>query len=169
MLSRIGRSALRRAGAGAAHRSTSRAFQGVWHLQRLSASENRESALSSTRCFFILRRSLATAAKKTTSTTTKRKATKKPAKKKAAAKPKRKVKAKPKKKVKTPEQEQKLKIKNLKMVALDEPKGKPSTAWTVLLSQYMKENAAPGNSIATLSKDAAAKYKALSPGELEVS
>jgi hypothetical protein len=175
MLSAIGRAAIRRAGAGAAHPSTNRVFRSVWRLQRLQTRENAESNLSPTQISFVLRRSLATAAstaKPKSKTPAKKvvkkaakKTVKKPAKKKAAAKPK--PKAKPKKIV-TPEEKEKLKIKKLKAVALSIPKLKPATAWTVLVSDFLSENTVPGKQVTTWVKEAAAKYKTLSPGELEV-
>jgi hypothetical protein len=173
MLSRITRAAIRRVVAGTAYPSTNRVYQSVWHLQHLNTHKNTEKALSSTQFSCVSRRSLATAAN-TTSTSPKpkskkapaKRAVKKPAKKKAAAKPK--AKAKPKKKVVTPEQKEKLKIKELKAVALSPPKTKPSTAWTVLLAEFVTEHATPGKQAVSFAREAAAKYKALTPGELEV-
>lgn len=94
-----------------------------------------------------------------------KKAVKKPAKKKAVAKPK--PKAKPKKVV-TPEEKEKLKIKELKAVALSVPKLKPTTAWTVLMSDFLSDNSVSSRRVTTWVKEAAAKYKNLSAGELEV-
>lgn len=175
MLSAIGRAAIRRAGAGAAHPSTHRVFRSVWHLRRLQTRENAERDSSSSQISFVLRRSLATAALTTNPNTKKpakktvkkavKKAVKKPAKKKAVAKPK--PKAKPKKVV-TPEEKEKLKIKELKAVALSVPKLKPTTAWTVLMSDFLSDNSVSSRRVTTWVKEAAAKYKNLSAGELEV-
>lgn len=147
----------------------------MWHLQRLDAHKETGRALPSTKFTFVLRRSLATAAtSKARSTKPKsrkasaKKPAKKPAKrtaKKAAAKAK--PKRKPKKEV-TAEQQQKLRIKELKAVALTTPKNKPSTVWALVMSEYVTQNLKSGKTAATLVKEAVPVYRSLSPGELEV-
>ena len=87
-------------------------------------------------------------------------------KKKVAKKTKPKAK-KPVKKVLTEEQKLKAALKDLKTKALSLPKGKPSTAWAVLLAEYVQANANGGNA-ASYSAAASSKYKSLSADELEV-
>jgi hypothetical protein len=87
-------------------------------------------------------------------------------KKKVVAKPK--PKAKPKKKVITEEQKQKAELKALKVTALTPPKGKPATAWAVLLTDMMKNHTSGDKRVASASAEAAAKYKSLTTEELEV-
>jgi len=175
MLSTIGRAAVRRVVARSPQ-STNRAFQSIWHLHHVGASQNPSNTSTRPNVPSSIARSFATATKaapktKTTkATTTKpkktatKKAVKKPTKKKATPKPKPKVR-KPVKKVLTEEQKQKVVLKELKAKALSPPKKKPQNAWTVLASQYAKENG-PNMSSGGM-KEAAAKYKSLSPEQLE--
>ncbi|KIN01965.1 hypothetical protein OIDMADRAFT_196730 [Oidiodendron maius Zn] len=169
MLSTIARAAAKKVGAGAVRSSTNRVFQSIWHSQRLRTRENTEATLSGANISFTPRRTFATATKAhatspkpRSKTSTKKKASKKP--KKVTAKPK--AKSRPKK-VLTPEEKKKLRIKELKAVALSTPKLKPSTAWTVLVGEEVSESAAGGKSLASSTTDAAAKYKSLSPSEVE--
>lgn len=177
MLTTIARAAVRRVGAGAVRSSTNRAFQSIWHVQRLRTSENTDSVLPSTGFAFVLRRSLATAATASAGSS-KPKAKKSP--KTAVKKPKKKVtaKAKPakkpatKKKVLTEEEKAekkaKLRIKQLKVAALSTPKRKPHSTWTVFVSEYIVEHHTPDKKVSEMMAEGATKYKALSPGELEV-
>jgi hypothetical protein len=169
MLSTIARAAIRRAGAGAVYPPTNRVFQSFWHLQRLRTRGNTEIVLPTTDLSFLLRRTLATATKTGTGAATPRSET---VTKRAAKKPKKvaakaKAKSRPKK-VLTAENKAKLRIKELKSVALSTPKLKPSTAWTVLVSELVSDGATGGKSLGLSVTNAAAKYKSLSPGELEV-
>jgi len=115
------------------------------------------------------------AAKAKTTKATPKKATKKPAKKpvkkkvkKAVAKkPKAKSKTKPKKKVLTVEQQKRAEIRELKKTALSPPKGSPSNAWTVLWVDLVKQRRAE-TSVKEIGLEASAKYKSLTPAELEV-
>lgn len=176
MLSNIGRAAVRRVSAGASCQSTARVLQSLWHLQCAGKSNNADSPSNLRQCSFSVRRSYATAAKpKATSSTTeakpktKKTAPKKPAKKamkkKVAVKPK--PKAKPKKKVITEEQKQRAELKALKVTALTPPKGKPATAWAVLLTDMMKNHTSGDKRVASASAEAAARYKSLTTEELE--
>lgn len=183
MLSTIGRAAVRRVVAGAPQ-LTKRAFQRIWHLQHVGASHNPKNGSDRPQFSFSLRRSYATAAKvvskpRTTKSTTAKpkkavakKAAKKPVKKPVKKVAKKKAVKKPvkkpakKKKILTEEQTEKLTLKELKAKALSFPKKKPQTAWSVLASEYTKEHAS--TAFATGFKDAAVKYKSLSPAELEV-
>ena len=182
MLSNIGRAAIRRVGAGASQSSTNRIFQSAWYLQRVNNSKNADNASVLPQLPLSVRRSYATAAKATqptrgrpkgsTSKTTTRKAStkkaaKKPVKKKAVKKVAKKPKRKPVKKViLTEAQKEKVEVKKLKLTALTPPKGLPKTAWTILLQEMIPKGT--NASIATLSKEAAAKYKTLTAEELEV-
>lgn len=173
MLSTIARAAIRRVGAGAIHPSTNRVFQSIWHLQSLRTYDNADGTLPSTDASFILRRSLATVAK-VPATSSKPKAKKAP-KKNATKKLKKKVASKPKsaigrpKKVLTKEEETKLRIRSLKKVALSVPKMKPSRPWLVFIVEYIAENhTGQQQSLGLLSKAASAKFKSLSPSEVEV-
>ena len=128
-----------------------------------------------------------TAAKKAAPKTTK---AKKPAAAKKATKPKPKPKAKPKKpkakpkpkrKVLTEKQKAKraatkesLGLKNLKEVALNPPKALPATAWFVFIHGAREQGAtSQGHRTLTdvhnLTKEAAQRYKNLTPEQLEVS
>lgn len=176
MLSSIGRAAIRRVGAGASHQSTNRVLQSLWHLQRIDKSNNVDLTSTLLQFSFSVRRPYATTTQatkpKTKTSTAKAKpktqkaVLKKAVKKKAAAKPK--PKAKPKKKVLTDEQKQKAELKALKATALTPPKGKPATAWTVLLSEMMKKGSVPPGGTTSVAKEAAARYKSLTAEELEV-
>jgi hypothetical protein len=189
MLSNIGRSAIRRAGAGTSNTSTNRLLQSIWQLHRVNNPEKIHDASFRSQFSLPLRRLYATVTKATSAdkpraraagTKTKtakkaapKKAVKKP--KKKAVKPKKKIAKKPKpraKKILTDEQKTKVaerkerqEVKALKATALlsERPKVKPSTAWMALVS----EHAGTGN-FQTHMKEAAAKYKALSAEELEV-
>lgn len=190
MLSDIGRAAIRKTGArvGTSNASTNRVFQSIWRLQRVDRSRKVDNAADRTQLPLSLRRLYATTTKATqtavpkpkrvATTTTKvkkpgklpKKAVKKPAakkpKKKAAIKPK----PKPKKKIKkviTPEEKEKTSLKALKAAALSPPKQKPSTAWKVLVSEIAAEKAGSGGTASLWSKEAASKYRSLSPQELE--
>jgi hypothetical protein len=104
----------------------------------------------------------------TKSTKPKKKAVaKKAVKKKTVVK---KLKPKPRarpKRILTEEEKKKVVVKDLKAKALTQPKQLPQTAWTVLASEVSKAN--PTNPrIASGMVAAAAKYKSLSPAELEV-
>lgn len=180
MLSSIGRAAIRRVGAGASHPSTNRVLQSLRHLQRVDKSNNVASNSALYQFFTSFRRSYATTtqatkpktktsvtakAKPKTKTAAPKKPVKKAVKKKAVAKPK--PKAKPKKKVLTDEQKQKAELKALKATALTPPKGKPSTAWMVVLSEMMKKAAATPGGTTSVAKEAAARYKSLTTEELE--
>lgn len=57
-------------------------------------------------------------------------------------------------------------VKALKATALTIPKKGPTTAWMVLNAEYSRANSGTATSNVTA---AAAKYKSLSPSELEVS
>ncbi|KAF2433924.1 hypothetical protein EJ08DRAFT_657631 [Tothia fuscella] len=119
------------------------------------------------------------AAKKSTTTkksTTKAKPKKKVAAKTKAAPKKRKVAAKkvlPKRKVKARSERQKTlavkkkerdAIKALRETALIEPKRGPDNAWMVFMSEATKEGT---GAVTTRVKEAAAKFKAFTPAELE--
>ena len=110
------------------------------------------------------------AAKKPAAKKPAKKAAKKPVKKKPVKKVKAKAKPKPKKKVAkkvvlTDSQKLRKQLKELKVTALlQEPKAKPSNAYTVLFIQ----NATGSKDITLSAKDAAAKYKVASTAELEV-
>jgi hypothetical protein len=179
MLSSIGRAAIRRVVARG-NQSTKQGLQTALYLKRVdriqSTASNSPRYLSS----FALRRTYATTTKTKTTPASEAKAAKKPAKKavkKTITKKKvvKKVKAKPKAKVKkakkelTPEQKEKAKEKAekklLKEKALEIPKPKPATAWTVFLAEFLK-----GSTLSPQSKmtEGSAKFKALSPEQLEV-
>lgn len=185
MLSSFGRAAIKRIGAGSSVVSTNRAYQSVWHLQRVNTSDTSGEAPLHTQLALSLRRSYATTTKTTRVSTTKakkpvaakagtskkaapRKIVKKPVakktKKKIAAKPKRNTTPKTKaKKTLTTEQKKKAEIRALKTTALEPPASKPSSVWQVLLNETAREA-----SFAVFVKTAATKYKSLSPEELEV-
>lgn len=170
MLSSIGRAAIRRVGAGAG--STNKLLQSTWFVHHASART--QFALS-------LRRLYATSLK-TTKTVTKvsktsakpkakkaapKKAKAKAVKKKPVKKAVKKVAAKPKRKPKrlTPEAKEKAHIKELKAAALfTAPKRKPQTVWLLVVAQ----EASKGTSAPVSAKGASAKYKSLSPAEIEV-
>jgi len=97
-----------------------------------------------------------------------KKAVKKVAKKKKVVKKlKAKLRGRPaKKKILTEEEAKKVAVKDLKAKALILPKKLPHTAWTVLASEMSKAN--PTNPrVASGMVEASAKYKSLSPAELE--
>jgi hypothetical protein len=180
MLSTIGRAAIRRIGGGSsASISTNRAaLQSLWSLQRADYTQT-------PRCYATTaaaKPKATTAAKvkkdPATKANPKTAAAKTPLKKKAALKkaPLKKKKAlvkKPvvkKKKEKVPlteEEKLKVKLKALKIQALlgKEPKQLPATAWTLIFSEEMKLG---GKASAEKISEIAAKYKNLSPSELEV-
>jgi hypothetical protein len=172
MLSNIGRAAIRRVGAGG-NQSTARIFQSAWNLQRGDTSKNADNASIHPQLLFSLRRSYAAATKATQTTRGQPKtaATAKPKTKKAVKKPVKKATKKPKgrpvKKVVTEEQKGKADLKKLKLTALTLPKGLPSSAWKVLLQETIPKGTT--TPFVTLSKEAAVKYKSLTPEELEVS
>ena len=191
MLSSIGRAAIKRVGAGASHKSTNRVLQTILHLQRVARSNNVGSTYNLCQSSLSLLRSYATATlaaktkTKTSAATTKPKtkkaAPKKPVKKAVKRKPKRKVaakpkpKAKPKKKILTPKgkeraakQKQIAELKALKAAALTPPKHKAITAWNVLLHETMAKKTMTAGGIGLVTKEASAKFKALTAEELEV-
>ncbi|KAK0115368.1 hypothetical protein ONS96_013826 [Cadophora gregata f. sp. sojae] len=192
MLSNIGRASVRRVVARGPQ-STNQALQGLWQFQRVETLQNADNASSGPRFAFYLQRSYATATKVATkpkaskTTTTKPKTTKaakkpvkkavkkptkkpakKPVKKKAVAK---KPAKKPKKvlseaqKLRIEDKKRRENLKALKEAALEIPKSKPSTAWSILLAEVMRGTT--GESMGTLSAAAARKYKSLSAAELE--
>ena len=176
---------------GASQKSINGVYQNISHLQRVAKYNNVGSSFTLRQFSFSIVRSNATAtlqakartAKPRTNTTTstakprtKRAAPKNPVKnavkRKRAAKPK--LKAKPKKKVLTPKQKERAakqkqttELKALKAMALTPPKGKPASVWSVVL-QEMTSKSAGQKDLGSLSKEASAKYKSLTAGELEV-
>lgn len=103
--------------------------------------------------------------KKTDGTTTK---TKKPVKKKAAKKKVVKKKKAVKKKVLTAEEKEKIKIKDLKDVALlDEPKQTAIAAFGVFMAETKGEKL--GTDLGSRTRDAAERYRNISSEEKEVS
>ena len=182
MLSSIGRAAIRRVGAGASQSSTTRVFQSGWCLQRVYTSKNADNASVHLQFSLALQRAYATAtkaiqtskgrpkgskAKPKTRGAASKKVAKKPVKKKAAKKTAPKPKRKPAKKVVITEaQKAKEEVKKLKLIALTPPKALPKTAWSILLQEMIPKGST--GSLATLSKEAAARYKTLTAEELEV-
>jgi hypothetical protein len=67
----------------------------------------------------------------------------------------------------TEEEKAKLQLKILKKAALSPPKVKPNSAWAVLLQESHASPEGKGE-IAQVSTASAAKYKSLTPAELEV-
>jgi len=184
MLSTIGRAAVRRVVAPGPQ-STNSAFRSIWHLQNVGAFHNQKISSTLRKTSFSPGRTYTTATKvapksKTTTKTAKpkkkpvakkavKKAVKKVAKKKKVVKKlKPKLKARPpKKKILTEEEAKKAVVKDLKAKALILPKRLPRTAWTVLATEFSKAN--PTNPrVASAMVEASAKYKSLSPAELEV-
>jgi hypothetical protein len=183
MLSTIGRAAIRRV-VGRGPQSTNSALRSLWHLQYTGTfhDPNSSSALSKSssslgRCYATATKA-ASKPKATTAKTAKpkkavaKKAVKKPVKKLAKKKVVKKLKAKPKgrpKKILTPEEAKKAAarqvVKEQKAKALSPPKNLPQTAWTVLASEWAKAH--PEGKPSPLI-GASAKYKSLSPAELEV-
>ncbi|PVH87230.1 hypothetical protein DL98DRAFT_510091 [Cadophora sp. DSE1049] len=183
MLSSIGRASVRRVVARGPQ-STNRTLQGLWQIQRVDTIQNADNA-STRPQFSFSQRSYATATKTATkpkaskTTTTKprtkkiakkpvKKAVKKPVKKKAVAKkpvkkPKKVLSEAHKLRIETSKRVEKLKA--LKEAALEAPKSKPNTAWTVIISELSKENA--GVAAIATTPLAASKYKSLSASELE--
>ena len=187
MLSAIGRSAVRRV-VVTAPRSTNRARQSIWRLQRVNTLQKVDNVSTQSNLAFSFRRSYVTATKAAPKkSATKKPVAKKPAARKSAAKPKTKKaapkkavkkkvvkKAKPKvlkKKVLTEEEKVRLEVRKLKEAALSPPKDKPASAWTVLLSETHASSEGKGgkNEIGDVATASAAKYKSLAPAELEVS
>ncbi|KAN0117406.1 hypothetical protein V8E51_003383 [Hyaloscypha variabilis] len=180
MLSTIGRAAIRRV-VGRGPQSTNSALRSLWHLQYTGTfhDPNSSSALSKSssslgRCYATATKA-ASKPKATTAKTAKpavaKKAVKKPVKKLAKKKVVKKLKAKPKgrpKKILTPEEAKKAAarqvVKEQKAKALSPPKNLPQTAWTVLASEWAKAH--PEGKPSPLI-GASAKYKSLSPAELE--
>jgi hypothetical protein len=183
MLSTIGRAAVRRVVAPGPQ-STNGAFRSIWHLQNVGTFHNQKISSTLQKTSFSSGRTYATATKvapksKTTTKTAKpkkpvakkavKKTVKKAAKKKKVVKKlKPKIKGRsPKKKILTEEEAKKVVVKDLKAKALILPKRLPRTAWTVLASEFSKAN--PTNPrVGTAMVEASAKYKSLSPAELEV-
>jgi hypothetical protein len=195
MLSSIGRTAIRRIGAGQSHASSVRVGERTWQFQRVCIALSSYDATEvhsrpDTRFAHSLRRSYATVsqaspkprAKKATTAgkpATTRKSSQGSAKN-VTAKPKKKVAAKPKtrvkkvltdaQKAKRAEVKAKMELKALKATALlSPPKGLPSSAWAVLVAEQMKEKS--GQSFPGLSKsiaDISTRYKNLDPSEREV-
>jgi len=185
MLSAIGRAAVRRVVAGGAQ-SKNQALRSIWHIQRVDFIQDP----SNTSKFALpIQRLYATATKAAPGTKVKKSATKakpkakKPApKKKAVKKAAKKVvkkKSKPVKKVKKPLTEmQKSKLvatkarahlKELKEQALSPPSKPATTAWQVLLSEVTKQPQPAGQkyNLATIAKEASARFKSLTPAEIE--
>jgi hypothetical protein len=195
MLSSIGRTAIRRIGAGQSLASSVRVGERTWQFQRVCIALSSYDATEvhsrpDTRFAHSLRRSYATVsqaspkprAKKATTAgkpATTRKSSQGSAKN-VTAKPKKKVAAKPKTRVKKvltdaqkanrAEVKAKMELKALKATALlSPPKGLPSSAWAVLVAEQMKEKS--GQSFPGLSKsiaDISTRYKNLDPSEREV-
>ncbi|KAI9816391.1 MAG: hypothetical protein M1832_005058 [Thelocarpon impressellum] len=117
----------------------------------------------------LSRRTYATRDEGPAATTKKARSTPKKGKTAAKAAPNKKKKAAPKKKkpavkakkVLTEEEKTKAEIKRLKAAALSEPKGLPRTAWSVLSAEMAQV------SHSLQSTEASARYKALTPVELE--
>jgi len=191
MLSAIGRAAVRRVVAGGAQ-STNQALRSIWHIQRVDSTQNPsntpQSALPIRRLYATATKAAPTTKAKIPATKAKPKAKKVAPKKKAVKKPVKKVvkkkakpKAKPVKKVKKPLTEvQKSKLaatkarvylKELKEQALSPPSKPATTAWQVLLSEVTKQPQPAGQKydLASVAKEASAKFKSLTPAELEVS
>jgi len=178
MLSTIGRAAVRRVVAPGPQ-STNSAFRSIWHLQNVGAFHNQKISSTLRKTSFSPGRTYATATKvapKSKTTTKTAKPKKKPVAKKAVKKAVKKVVKKlkpklkarpPKKKILTEEEAKKAVVKDLKAKALILPKRLPRTAWTVLATEFSKAN--PTNPrVASAMVEASAKYKSLSPAELEV-
>ena len=91
------------------------------------------------------------------------KKTKKAAKPKAKAKPKKRA----TKKSLTPEEKQKARVRELKVLALKTPKQLPQTAYT-MLSASIAGDLVRSEGISAASKKVAERYKNLSPSEREV-
>lgn len=96
----------------------------------------------------------------------------KPAKKKKA-KAKAKAKPKPKPKLRKPKvltevQKSALTKKQLKATALNPPHGVASSTWGVFLAEKMRADSAARVNFGSLSKEASAEYKELTPEKLEV-
>jgi hypothetical protein len=180
MLSTIGRAAVRRVVAPGPQ-STNSAFRSIWHLQNVGTFHNQKITSTLRKTSFHPGRTYATAtkvapkSKTTTKTATPKKkpvakkAVKKVAKKKKVVKklkPKLKGRT-PKKKILTEEEAKKVVVKDLKVKALTLPKKLPQTAWTVLASEMSKAKPTDPRVVSGM-VEASAKYKSLSPAELEV-
>lgn len=180
MLSSIGRSAVRRVVARRPQ-STNKSLQSIWHFQRVdthSSSAHSRRSVSAQRSYATATKvatkpkaKKTTAAKpktKKTTKTTPATAVKKPITKKkvVAKKPKPKAK-KPVKKVLTEEQKSRADLKALKEAALSPPTKKPDTVWQAVLTETTRADGTGGD-VALKSKSAAARYKSLSPAEIEV-
>ncbi|RDL41967.1 uncharacterized protein BP5553_01946 [Venustampulla echinocandica] len=174
MLSSIGRAALKRsgAGAGACQVSTNRVAQHARLLRITNSPQGANNLPGQDQLAFQFLRCYATATKvatKAPSKTTKSKSAgsttkaKKPAKK-VAKKPK--AVKKPAKKVLTDKQRTAASIRDLKAKALTPPPNKPSTVWQLIFQESMKSKTREGG-ISDTAREAAAKYKSLSPAELE--
>jgi hypothetical protein len=197
MLSSIGRTAIRRIGAGQFHASSVRVGEWTWRVQRVCNALSSYDATEvhsgpDTRFAHSLRRSYSTASTATPKLSTKKDTAGKPSTRKSSrgtakkatakpkAKPKKKVAAKPKarvkkvlteaQKAKLAETKAKLELKALKATALlSPPKELPSSAWAVLVSEQMKEKS--GQSFPGLANsivDISIRYKNLDPSEREV-
>ncbi|KAE9376948.1 hypothetical protein N431DRAFT_401543 [Stipitochalara longipes BDJ] len=182
MLSTIGRAAVRRL-LGRGHQSTNSALRSLWHLQYVGTFQDPKRISALPKSYVSLGRCYATATKaasKPRAATTKtakpkkkavaRKAVKKPIKKVAKKKVVKKLKPKPKgrpRKILSAEEAKKDAVKAQKAKALSLPKNLPQTAWTVLASEWAKAHPSqPATGTSPLTA-AAAKYKSLSPAELE--
>lgn len=181
MLSTIGRAAVRRV-VTPRPQSTNGTFRSLWYLHCAGTFHRAQGTSAVSKSSFYPERSYATATKassKPKSTTTKTaKLKKKPAVKKAVKKPlkkiakKKKVLKKPvkkvvkKKKILSEEDAKKATVKALKAKALSIPKQKPAAAWTVFVAEYAAAN--PNVPLTAYATEAAAKYKSLTPPELEV-
>jgi hypothetical protein len=189
MLSTIGRAAVKRVVAGGTQ-STNQALRSIWHIQRVDSTHNALNTPAGAQFALPIRRLYATTTKAAPKSKPKNSATKaKPKAKKAApkkkvvkkvVKKKTKPKAKPVKKVKkvlTEEQKSKLAatkarahLKELKEQALSPPLHTSVSAWQVLLTEVSKRPQPAGQKgdIGSVSKEASAKFKSLTPAELEV-
>ena len=185
MLSSIGRAAIRRGGVGARFASTNRALQSIWCLQRVNVSRGANEPNTKFQLAILFPRSYATATKTVTKSGPKAKAktikaakakpktkVKKPVKKpvkKKVVKPKAKKPKKPAKKVRTDDQKKRAQIKKLKERALSPPPKKADDPWKLFLQQELAQRRGSGEPVSNVSKNAGAKYRALSPQEREVS
>ncbi|KAH8808267.1 hypothetical protein F5884DRAFT_362506 [Xylogone sp. PMI_703] len=190
MLSAIGRAAIRRLGAqpanrlvqslqstpritifktctvplGYAHYTTSSVRLFAAATTTKTKKTSKKSPAKSTTSKAAPKKKAATA-KKTTRKTTRKTAKKTTAKAKKPAKKQLTEKQKEEKQAKK-EREHLRKLKETAL--LPGPHRLPDTAWMIVLSEYLKANAEKGNQTSgTKTKEAAAKYKSLSPEELE--
>jgi outer membrane biosynthesis protein TonB len=167
-------------------RALSRAYQSACEARRSYATTTAATTPTATVKKAVKAKAASKAAPKKTVAATKAKKTtktpaKKPAKKTAASKAKPKAKAKkaaPKKpapkarvkKVLTPEQKAKAKISELRKIALREPvTASTLNAWNVFVAEHLQGKAEDGTSLVKRIPEVAAKFKNLTPADLEVS